>query len=140
MSRTRTCPGARYTKATSRSPPPLGGAGRHAGAAYDLNGPEFTSYRDQVRVLAEAIGEEIRFERVTPEEARELYRRQGGFAADNADFLLGFTDYSGNDADPADAADFDLASYGPFPTSEAVTGRPARTFAEWAGEHAADFR
>jgi uncharacterized protein YbjT (DUF2867 family) len=113
---------------------------RHAGAAYDLNGPEFTSCRDQVRLIAEAIGEEIRVERVTPEEAREMYRRQGGFAADNADFLLGFTDYAGNDADPAAVADLDLASYGPMPTSEAVTGRPARTFAEWAREHAADFR
>ncbi|GAA2428782.1 NAD(P)H-binding protein [Actinomadura vinacea] len=112
----------------------------HAGAAYDLNGPEFISYRDQVRTISAALGEEVGFEVVTPEEARESYRKQGGFAAENADFLLGFTDYSGGDADPADAKDIDLSAYGPLPTSEAVTGRPARTFAEWAREHADGFR
>jgi hypothetical protein len=32
---------------------------------------------------------------------------------------------------------------GPAPTSvivEKITGRPARTFAEWAADHAGDFR
>ncbi|GAA3930641.1 NAD(P)H-binding protein [Actinomadura viridis] len=112
----------------------------HQGAAYDLNGAEFLSHRDQVRIISEAIGEEIRFERVTPERAREIYRRQGGFAAANADFLLGFNDYDGNEAAPEDRAEIDLSAYGPKPTSEAVLGRPARTFADWAGRHAADFR
>ncbi len=111
----------------------------HAGAAYDLNGPETISRRDQVKAIAEAIGEDIRFEAVTPAEARELYLAQGGFAADNADFLTGFTDYSGQEADPAAMDDFDITAYGPLPTAEAVTGRPARTFAEWAHDHAADF-
>ncbi|MFI0354570.1 NAD(P)H-binding protein [Actinomadura sp. 9N407] len=112
----------------------------HAGKAYDLNGPEPVSLRDQVEAIASAIGEEIRIERVTPQEAREIYLKQGGFAAENADFLLGFEDYGGGEADPDSAEDFDLAAYGPFPTAEAVTGRPARTFAEWARDHAADFR
>jgi hypothetical protein len=40
---------------------------------------------------------------VTPEQAREHYRRQGGFAAANADFLLGFTDYQGNKREPTSA-------------------------------------
>ncbi|WP_049576899.1 NAD(P)H-binding protein [Streptomyces sp. SBT349] len=112
----------------------------HLGAAYDLNGPEPISLRAQVDAIAEAIGEPVRFEKVTPEEARELYLRQGGFAADNADFLLGFTDYEGNEADPHAAGDFDLSWLGPLPTAEAVTGRPARTFARWARDHADDFR
>ncbi|MFB4316578.1 NAD(P)H-binding protein [Actinomadura sp. 21ATH] len=112
----------------------------HAGAAYDLNGPEPISLRDQAAAIGDALGEEIRFERVTPREAREIYLAQGGFAAENADFLLGFEDYSGGAADPDAVEEFDLSAYGPFPTAEAVTGRPARTFAEWARDHAADFR
>ncbi|MEW2357475.1 NAD(P)H-binding protein [Spirillospora sp. NPDC029432] len=112
----------------------------HAGAAYDVNGPELLTLRDQATAIGAAIGKEIRFERVTPHEAREIYMKQGGFAAANADFLLGFEDYSGAEADPDAAAEPNLAAYGPFPTAEAVTGRPARTFAEWARDHATDFR
>ncbi|MET9295339.1 NAD(P)H-binding protein [Streptomyces sp. NPDC003077] len=112
----------------------------HVGAAYTLNGPGPISLRDQADAIASAIGEEIRFEKVTPEEARELYRRQGGFAAANADFLLGFEDYEGNPADPHALADFDPAALGPQPTAQQVTGIPARTFAQWARDHADDFR
>ncbi|MGI5149097.1 SDR family oxidoreductase [Plantactinospora sp. CA-294935] len=112
----------------------------HRGRAYDLNGPELITRREQVRAIATAIGRDVRLAVVTPERAREIYRAQGGFAADNADFLLGFEDYSGNDSDPASMAELDLGAYGPLPTAEAVTGRPARTFAQWAHDHAADFR
>ncbi|MER7409476.1 NAD(P)H-binding protein [Streptomyces cacaoi] len=112
----------------------------HAGAAYTLNGPAAVTLRAQVRAIAEAIGEEIRLVEVTPEEARERYAAQGGFAAENADFLLGFADYEGIPADPREIAAFDPAGLGPQPTAEAVTGVPARTFARWARDHAADFR
>ncbi|MEV6692245.1 NAD(P)H-binding protein [Micromonospora sp. NPDC051196] len=119
----------------------------HAGRAYDVNGPQFISRRHQVRAIAEAISEDVRLEVVTPDRARQLYREQGGFAAANADFLLGFEDYSGNDTglvgdqpDPAAAAPSDPAPVGPLPTAEQVTGRPARTFARWAQDHADDFR
>ncbi|GGX04344.1 NAD(P)H-binding protein [Streptomyces lomondensis] len=112
----------------------------HAGQAYTLNGPELLTHRRQVELIGEALGEEIRFEVVTPQEAREIYLAQGGFAAEAADFLLGFEDYGGNDADASEAEAFDPASLGPLPTAEAVTGRPARTFAQWARDHAAAFR
>ncbi|MFI9552845.1 SDR family oxidoreductase [Nonomuraea endophytica] len=112
----------------------------HVGKVYDVNGPSLISLRDQVRAIAAAIGEEIRFEELSPVEARKVYLAQGGFAAEAADFLLGFTDYAGNPADPEEAADFDPAELGPLPTAEVVTGRPARTFAQWARDHAADFR
>ncbi|GAA5037509.1 uncharacterized protein YbjT (DUF2867 family) [Thermocatellispora tengchongensis] len=111
----------------------------HHGAAYTLNGPEFISRRDQVRAIAEAIGAEIRLEVVTPARARELYLAQGGFAAQNADFLTGFEDYSGEEADPDQVAQFDPSAFGPMPTSADVLGKPARTFAEWARDHAQDF-
>jgi hypothetical protein len=112
----------------------------HAGQAYTLNGPELLTHRRQVELIAEAMGEKIHFESVTPQEAREIYLAQGGFAAQNAGFLLGFEDYGGDEPDPAQAEAFDPVSFGPVPTAEAVTGRPARTFAQWARDHAQAFR
>ncbi|SDL82410.1 SDR family oxidoreductase [Nonomuraea jiangxiensis] len=111
----------------------------HHGAAYTLNGPEFVTRRAQVRAIAGAIGRDIGLEVVSAAEARERYLAQGGFAAANADFLTGFEDYSGAEPDPSEAVAPDPASFGPMPTSEQVTGRPARTFAEWARDHAQDF-
>ncbi|KAA5836129.1 NAD(P)H-binding protein [Saccharopolyspora hirsuta] len=111
----------------------------HVGRAYDVNGPDLLTYRQQVELIAEATGREIRVEVITRQEARERYLAQGGFAAANADFLLGFEDYSGAAADPAETAEFDASAIPPMPTAEPVTGR-ARGFAEWARDHAADFR
>ncbi|OEV04065.1 SDR family oxidoreductase [Streptomyces oceani] len=112
----------------------------HVGAAYTLSGPQLLSLRQQAHAIASALGEEIHFEQVTPEEARELYLRQGGFAAANAEFLLGFVDYEGRPADPRAMPDFDPSALGPQPTARDVTGRPARTFAQWAHDHRDDFR
>lgn len=112
----------------------------HHGRAYDLNGPELITRREQVRAIAAAIGRDVRLDVVTPERAREIYLKQGGFGADNADFLLGFEDYSGNESDPESTKELDIGAFGPLPTAERVTGRPARTFAEWARDHAADLR
>jgi uncharacterized protein YbjT (DUF2867 family) len=110
----------------------------HDGRVYNLSGPEFITRREQVRAIAAATGRDVRLEVVTPEQARDHYRRQGGFAARYADFLLGFTDYQGNQRDPATAGY--PATTGPRPTAHSVTGHPARTFAEWARDHADDFR
>ncbi|ONK12887.1 NAD(P)H-binding protein [Streptomyces sp. MP131-18] len=113
---------------------------RHAGAAHTLNGPELLTRGEQVAAIAAALGEDIALVRVTPAEARERYLAQGGFAAENADFLLGFTDYSGEAADPADPAEAPTpAPAAQVPTAADATGRPARTFADWARDHAADF-
>src|SRR4051812_20346132 len=116
----------------------------HTGRALTVCGPAPLSHRDQVRAIAAALGEEVRLEQVTRAEAREIYRAQGGFAAANADFLLGFEDYAGAPT-PASAPSSPSAppvrSVEPaLPTAEAVTGRPARTFADWARDHADDFR
>jgi hypothetical protein len=58
--------------------------------------------------------------------------------------LLGFTDYSGHhEADPGqreqDVTAL-LADESEHHTCEQATGRPARSFAQWARDHAADFR
>ncbi|MFB9903616.1 SDR family oxidoreductase [Allokutzneria oryzae] len=88
----------------------------HAGQAYTVNGPQQISYRDQVRAIAGAIGREVRFEVVSREHARELYLAQGGFAAANADFLLGYESYSGEEQDGPDTEWADQEW--PMPTAE----------------------
>lgn len=112
----------------------------HHGRAYELSGPELLTRREQVRAIAAATGRPVHLEEVSPGEAREHYRRQGGFAAAYADFLLGFTDYEGNRREPDSAGYPNAQARGPRPTAERVTGRPARTFAQWAGDHADELR
>jgi uncharacterized protein YbjT (DUF2867 family) len=112
----------------------------HHNAAYNLDGPELISRRDQVQAIAEAIGQDIRLEVVPPTQARNLYLAQGGFAAASADFLAGFQTYSGETTDSAQGEQPNAVAPGPTPTSRYVTGTPARTFAEWARDHVRDFQ
>jgi len=111
----------------------------HHGKAYDLSGPELLTRREQVDAIATATGRPVRLEVVTPEQAREHYRRQGGFAAANADFLLGFTDYQGNQREPTSLS-YPSSRTTERPTAHQATGHPARTFAQWARDHAEDLR
>jgi uncharacterized protein YbjT (DUF2867 family) len=60
-----------------------------------LIGPDTLTKRQQVAHIAAAIDSDIALEQVTAEQARRFYRSQGGFAADNADFLFGFESYDG---------------------------------------------
>jgi uncharacterized protein YbjT (DUF2867 family) len=114
----------------------------HAGAAYTLTGPELITVREQVRAIGQALGEVVRYEEVTREEARRLMKAQGGFAAESADLMLGFIDYGGGEALGSDGySDQDWSALmKPWPDVENVTGRPARSFAEWARDHVEDFR
>jgi uncharacterized protein YbjT (DUF2867 family) len=112
----------------------------HHGQAYDLSGPDLITRREQVEAIAAATGHDVRLELVTPEQARERYRRQGGFAAANADFLLGFTDYQGNRREPTSASFSSSRTGEARPTAQRVTGQPARTFAQWAHDHADELR
>jgi uncharacterized protein YbjT (DUF2867 family) len=111
----------------------------HHGRAYDLTGPERMSARQQVAVIAEALGEEVRLVEVSQEKARDLLLALGGWAADNANFITGFESYSPGHMPEMTAEEWDAAIV-PLPTVEEVTGRPPRTFARWAREHVADFR
>ncbi|WP_181763830.1 NAD(P)H-binding protein [Streptomyces albidus (ex Kaewkla and Franco 2022)] len=96
-----------------------------AGKVLDLTGPELLTQIEQVRLIGEAIGREIRFEEVTPEQAREAMA--GSVAPEFADMVLGALARQVDDPGPV------------LPTVEEVTGRPARTFAQWARDHADDF-
>ncbi|WP_030269255.1 NAD(P)H-binding protein [Streptomyces sp. NRRL B-24484] len=98
----------------------------HRSAAYSLTGPQSLTQRDQVALLGEALGRAIRCERIPVEVARAAM--EGVYPADVVETVL--TAQAMADGRPAAVLD----------TVEAVTGRPARTFATWAADHAADFR
>lgn len=108
----------------------------HVNAARTLVGPHRVSHRDQVRAIADAIGHAIAIRQVTAEQALAHYRAQGGWAAANAEFLLGFHTYDGVAATGQPTAPTPVPL---LPTSEVITGKPARTFAQWAQDHVADF-
>lgn len=97
----------------------------HAGQAYVLTGPEAITQADQVKAIAAAVGAPVAFEEITPDQARE---QMGRFMPPPVvEMVLNYL---------ADAVDNPPV---PVDTVERVTGRPARTFAQWAADHAADF-
>jgi uncharacterized protein YbjT (DUF2867 family) len=98
----------------------------HAGARHVLTGPQAITQVEQAHTIGEAIGHPVRFEEVAPEVARR------GILADL----------------PPGVVDGILAAHAALvanpeqvtTTVERLTGRPARTFAEWAADHATDFK
>ena len=96
------------------------------GARPVLTGPEAISQFAQAEAIGEAIGRPVRFEEVSDDIARrEIFP---GRPAAVVDGLLA--------AHAALVANPELVN----DTVERLTGSPARTFATWAAEHAADFR
>ncbi|WP_028936684.1 NAD(P)H-binding protein [Pseudonocardia spinosispora] len=98
----------------------------HDGAAYELNGAGALTQVEQANLIGEAIGRQVRFEELTRQEG--LAQLTGRVPEAIAHTIL----------------DQRQASIGtteaPLPGVEQVTGRPPRTFARWAQDHAADFR
>jgi len=99
----------------------------HAGQRYDLTGPAVLTQEEQLWAIGAAIGRDLRWEEISEQEARESMAAQG-WAQEFIDG--GLAHWSSIVTDPEPVTD----------TVERVTGRPARTFAEWATEHAAAFR
>lgn len=99
----------------------------HGGKCYDITGPEVLSPRKMVGILGETLGREIRFEELTPEDAREIWQSQGM---------------------PPEFIEFSMWIYGNTPpagytlssTVKEVTGRAPRPFSQWAAEFADSFR
>ncbi len=97
------------------------------GARPLLTGPELVTQERQVALIGEAIGRPVRFEEITLAEAGEQMRA-AGYPPELVEAVL-----------PVQAKM--LAN--PEPVNgevERVTGTPARTFQEWAVDHATDFR
>jgi uncharacterized protein YbjT (DUF2867 family) len=99
----------------------------HVGAAYELTGPETLTQEEQVRQLGAAVGRDVRWEEMPVEEARASLLARG--------WDQGFLDHGL--AYWASLVDQPETVTGAV---EEVTGKPARTFAQWATDHAADFR
>lgn len=99
----------------------------HIGAALTLTGPQSLTLREQVDAIAAGLGRDLRFEELTPEQARQDLLRQG-VPEDVVD-----TELVGGLAQQVGATPEVL------PTVEQVTGRPGRTLTEWAADHAGDF-
>ncbi|MFJ4778918.1 SDR family oxidoreductase [Streptomyces sp. NPDC088762] len=102
--------------------------GGHHAARYTLTGPAAVSQTEQVAAIGDAIGREVRFEELTAEQWRATTGKflRPGIASD----LL--REWSETAADPSRALPV-------LKTVEELTGRPARSIAEWAADHAADF-
>jgi uncharacterized protein YbjT (DUF2867 family) len=98
---------------------------RHGGGDHVLTGPESLSQAEQVRIIGDAIGRRIQFDELT----REDFRREtaGIWPAPVVDMLLAA--WKATLGQPA------------FVTSTVsdVLGSPARTFRQWAADHAAAF-
>ncbi|MFJ9561790.1 NAD(P)H-binding protein [Streptomyces fuscichromogenes] len=97
----------------------------HEGVAHRLTGPEATTNTDQIAAIGRAVGRGLTFVEVPPQEAGPL------FPGTPPEFLQGLLKSF-------------AATVGVAPeittTVEEITGRPARAFARWAADHAADFR
>jgi uncharacterized protein YbjT (DUF2867 family) len=96
----------------------------HAGVSYDLTGSVSLSRIDQVDAIGTALGRPLVWEETTPEQAAAEMRWTSPEIA--ALVLSGFATMVGAPAATTS-------------TVRQVTGSPARTYAQWAIDHAADF-
>jgi uncharacterized protein YbjT (DUF2867 family) len=96
----------------------------HAGRDYLLTGPEAMSQAQQVALIGEVLGRPIRFEELTPDE----FRREMADRGPIADMLLAA--WQATLGVPALVTS----------TVADITGSPARTFRQWAADHADVFR
>ena len=91
-----------------------------------MTGPESLSHREQVSIIGKALGRTLQIEEISPEEAqRELLTIM---PAPVIKMLM--------DAWAAASGQPALVTS----TVERIKGTPARTFLDWARDHAADFR
>lgn len=99
----------------------------HGGQTYVITGPEVLSLKDKIAVLAQAIGHQISLTELSQEEAVDRWQTQG-FDEETIGFFLWI--YGSPPEVGTTVTD----------TVTKVTGRPARSFASWARDHADAFR
>jgi uncharacterized protein YbjT (DUF2867 family) len=99
---------------------------RHAGMKYLLTGPEAITQAEQVRIIGEVVGREMRWEELALDAARrELLSAWG----DSSFVDSALVSWAAMVAQPEPVTG----------TVEEVTGRPARTFRQWVLDHVDDF-
>jgi uncharacterized protein YbjT (DUF2867 family) len=93
----------------------------HEGRAYRLSGAEALLPGEQVRIVAEVLGRELRLEAQSNEDARaEMSTRMP------AEYVEAFSFFVDGELDESQI----------LPTVEEITGRMPRTFAQWARANA----
>jgi uncharacterized protein YbjT (DUF2867 family) len=97
----------------------------HEGAAYSLSGPEPLRPGDQVAILAAVLGRPLRYEPLSDEQARA--EMAPDTPAPYIDAFFRF--YTGGEFDDSAVLN----------TVVEMTGRPPRSFAQWARAHASAF-
>ncbi|MEO3889155.1 NAD(P)H-binding protein [Nonomuraea sp. B5E05] len=98
----------------------------HNGAKYVLTGPERFTQAEQVRIIGEVLGREVRWEELPVDEAREQ-------------LLAAWGDRTFVDTALRAWGDFVTRPERVTDTVERLLGRPALTFRRWAEDRAADF-
>jgi uncharacterized protein YbjT (DUF2867 family) len=98
----------------------------HAGQTYYLTGPESLTQIQQAAAIAAAIGQQVRFEELSPQTFRQ-YATQRFPAPVVDDLLRNWARSVGHAADIA-------------PDLEKLIGRPATSYAQWAAQHADAYR
>ncbi|HET6167531.1 MAG TPA: NAD(P)H-binding protein [Marmoricola sp.] len=93
----------------------------HGRARYVLTGPQALTQVEQVEAIGAALGREIRWHEITPS---QLEDRLDNLPSSALQTWAGFVE------EPEIVTS----------TVQDVTGRPARPFAQWARDHADDFR
>ncbi|MFI6818927.1 NAD(P)H-binding protein [Nonomuraea sp. NPDC050328] len=99
----------------------------HEGRTYLITGPQALTPAERTQIIAEAIGQDLTFVHLNEEQERARLRGFG-YDEDYVEFGIRLA------MSPPGVSDV------VHPTVEEVTGRPARTFAQWAREHADHFR
>jgi uncharacterized protein YbjT (DUF2867 family) len=97
----------------------------HDGRVYELSGPQALTPGDRVALLGEALGRRLRFEAQSDEDAHKEMS-----AAMPAQYVDAFFDFYVRGT---------LDESRVLPTVPDVTGRPPRTFSQWAAAHAGAF-
>ncbi|HZX01681.1 SDR family oxidoreductase [Kribbella sp.] len=99
----------------------------HIGRTYEITGPEVVTQTEQIATIARTIGKPMRVEALTDAEARQAMLDLGAdpiLAESSVKYWASLVDH-------------------PEPVTTTVpdlTGHPARTFTQWAEDHATDFR
>ncbi|MGW2373634.1 MULTISPECIES: NAD(P)H-binding protein [Kitasatospora] len=98
----------------------------HLSATYSLTGPKSLTRVEMVEIIAQVLDRPVRFEELSPEQALQAILAQGT-PKPIADSILALQAESvGREAHVGTGV-------------EAVTGKPARPFAEWVADHSGVF-
>jgi uncharacterized protein YbjT (DUF2867 family) len=99
----------------------------HAGQTYTITGPEALTVPEKIQVIADTLGRDITYIELTEQEARDRWLEQG-VPEEFVDYLV------------SAKRDTPEIGYTVLPTVEELTGKPARSLADWTAEHAKLFR